>query len=114
MFRLPATGRWLFQNDQRNSCRNNPTDSARKPRPSILSGVKPNAAIHCSEFPGPKPVALAAPAVQQPTKGVIDMGGERLRETKSPHCECRRPASFGIIAFEGRPASVLILRSQKR
>jgi hypothetical protein len=46
-------------------------------------------------------------------KGLLEACGS-LREANCDHRECRRPASFGIIALECWPASVCILRPQEQ
>ena len=69
--------------------------------------------INRSEFPFPKPVTFAAAIVEEPAERIVKASGRDTHEAKRDQSQRSRPASFGIISFECRPASIWILRTRK-
>ena len=68
----PTTEERLFEGDERKSRWNDPTDRARKPRPSVLVRIELHGAIHRSEFPFPKPMTFAAFIIEEPAYRLLE------------------------------------------
>src|SRR5207247_933382 len=101
----PATSS-LLQRQKRKSSRDNPTDGARKPRPSIFSGVKLHVTINRPELPIPWPLAFAAADVQNRSERIVKESGRGAHDSESDRGQRGRPASFAIVSIECRPRSI--------
>src|ERR1700756_244945 len=83
--------RELFDGDDAECRRNNPTACAWTPRPSIFVRIESNLTIRCFEFPSPEPIAFLTALRQEPLQRSSPTVRNVVRDCQGGEGQCRRP-----------------------